>query len=116
MDFPKDNLILVLYILSAQWLHLLEGLGHYVISPWEIEKVLAMNNNIMNLGYTYSKRRLKNPPDIFYKLIHTGWIIVWIPSRLAWTLELLGRDQSLLCTTPPHGVHRNKQLVGPDRF
>ena len=32
-DFPKDNTILTHYMLSTWWLHLLNGLGHYIIQP-----------------------------------------------------------------------------------
>ena len=31
--FPKENLIIMHYMLIAWWLHLLEGLGHYEICP-----------------------------------------------------------------------------------
>ena len=34
-----------------------------------------MTNNIMTLIYTYVKRKINNPPEIFYKLTHTGQII-----------------------------------------
>ena len=50
----------------------------------------------MALGYTYYKRRLSNPPDIFCEISHTGRLIAWIPSRLSWTPPLQGRDISLL--------------------
>ena len=81
-DFSKDNLILVHYIISEWWLHLLEGLLHYVIHPGAIEQVLVITNNIITLGYTYTKIRLKNSPDIFCKIAHTGRLVAWIPSRL----------------------------------
>ena len=68
------------YMISAWWLHLLNGLGHYFIRLDTIEQVLVMTNNIMTLSHTYSKLRLKKPPDIFYKLTHTVRIILWIPS------------------------------------
>ena len=35
--FPKENLILAHYILSAWWLHLMEIMVHYVVQPGEIE-------------------------------------------------------------------------------
>ena len=94
--FPNYNLIIMQYILITWWLQLLDRLGHYVIRPWEIEQVPVMNNNIMTLVYTYAKLSINNPPDIFCKLAYTVRIIVWIPSWLAWTPELRGRDQSLL--------------------
>ena len=75
-------------ILSAWWLHFLDGLGYYVIRPGISEQVLVMTNNIMTLGYTYAKCRLKNIPDIFCKIAHIGRLIAWIPSRLAWTAAL----------------------------
>ena len=49
-SFPKENLILMHYMLSAWWLHLMYGLGHYVIHPGAIEQVLVMTKNIMTLG------------------------------------------------------------------
>ena len=52
--FPKKNLILPQYIISAWWFHLLYGLGNYFICPGAIEKVLVTTNNIMTLGYTYT--------------------------------------------------------------
>ena len=66
--FPKENLTLMHYILSAWWLQLLERLGKYVIQPGSFEHIMVMNNNIVNLGYTYVKHRLKNPPDILSKI------------------------------------------------
>ena len=35
-DFPKENLILTHYMLSAWWFHLLDGLGNNVIHPREV--------------------------------------------------------------------------------
>ena len=52
-------------MISALWLRLLDGLEHYVILPGAVANILLMTNNIMDLGYTYSKRRIKNPPDVF---------------------------------------------------
>ena len=66
-------------MLSVWWLYLLYGQGNYGISPGAIEKVMEATNNIMNLGYTYAKRRLKNPPDIIYKGTHIGRLITWTP-------------------------------------
>ena len=51
-------------MLSAWWLHLRDGLGHYVIHPGKIEKALVIANNIMTLGYTNAKYRIKNLPGI----------------------------------------------------
>ena len=31
--FPKDNIILTHYMLSAWWLHITDGLLHYIICP-----------------------------------------------------------------------------------
>ena len=100
-SFPEENLILTHYMLSALWLNLLDGLGHYVILPGAIGQVLATTNNIMTLGYTYAKQRLKKPPENFLKFWHIGRIIAWIPSRLAWNTSLRGRDRSLLRPSLP---------------
>ena len=88
MAFPKDNLIIAHYMLIAWWLHLLDGLRYCVIHPGAIEQVLVIANNIITLGYTYVKHRLKKPPDVFYKIAHTYRLLVWIPSRLAWNPKL----------------------------
>ena len=105
-DFPKENPILTHYMLSLWWLHLMIILGHYIIQPRSLEKVLATK---INLGYTYAKIRLKNTPEILFKLAHIVRITAWIPSRLAWTPDLQGRYWSLQCPAPPHGVCRNKK-------
>ena len=73
--FPKENPTHTHYMLSLWWLHLLYGLVNYVILPGAIGQVLLMTNNTMTLGYTYSKLRLKNLLDIFYKLAHNRRII-----------------------------------------
>ena len=78
--FPKENLIIVHYIISAWWLHLLEGLLHYVIHPGAIEQVLVITNNIITLGYTYTKIRLNISPDIFCKIAHNGRLVECILS------------------------------------
>ena len=78
-SFPNKNLILTHHMLSAWWLNLLEGLLHYVILLGSIEQVLVITNNITTLGYIYSNLRLKNPPDIVYKITHIGRIIAWTP-------------------------------------
>ena len=69
--FPKYNSILTHYLLSAWLLHLLDILGNYVIRPGAIEQVTVVTNHIMTFRYTYFKRSLNNPPDVFYKLTHT---------------------------------------------
>ena len=114
--FPIKNLILTHYMLSACWLNILDGLGHHVICPGSIEQVMVMNNNIMILGYTYAKLRLNNPPRFVKKLTHTGRIIAWIPSRLAWNPSLLGRDWSLKIPSPPHSIFQNEQPEGSNHF
>ena len=63
--------------------------------------MMEMTNKIITIGYTYAKRRLKEPLDIFCKFSHIGRIIAWIPSRLAWTPELQGRDRYLIWNIPP---------------
>ena len=64
--FPKDSLILKHYMLISWWLHLLGGLGNYVILPGKITQSLMMTNNVMALGYNYTKIRLKKPPNILF--------------------------------------------------
>ena len=63
--FPKYNLILTHYMISAWWLHPLDRLVQYVIILGAIEQVLLTTNNIMTIGYTYTKLRLKKPHYIF---------------------------------------------------
>ena len=93
---PKENLILTHYMLSAWWLYLLDRLGHYVIHPGAIAQIIMISNNIMTLGYTYAKRRLKKPLDIFCQIEHISRLMAWIPSILSWTPTLRGREQYLL--------------------
>ena len=81
-DLPKENLILMQYIHIALWLHLLDELVHYVIHPGAIAQILMITNNVMTVGYTNAKRRLKNPPNIFHQISHISRLIAWIPSRL----------------------------------
>ena len=57
-------------MLSAQWWHFLYGLGHYIIFLGAISNTIIIANNFMTLCYTYNKRRLKNPPDIFCQISH----------------------------------------------
>ena len=40
------------YMLSVWWLHLLYGLGHYIIHPGAVAQIMVSTNNIMTLGYT----------------------------------------------------------------
>ena len=83
-------------MLSAWWLHHMDGLGKYVILPGSIAHILMIPKNLMTLSYTYSKRRLKNPPNISCKIAHIGQLIAWLSSILSWTPAIRGRDRSLL--------------------
>ena len=49
--FKNKNLILTHYMIIIWWLHLMSGMGHYVIKK-----------KLMTFGYTYVKLRLKIPP------------------------------------------------------
>ena len=80
-------------MLNVWCLNYLDRLGNYVIHPGVVANILVMKSNIMTLRYTYAKRGIKNPSDFSQKNAHIRQIIVWIPSRLAWTPALLGRDQ-----------------------
>ena len=73
--FPEKNLVLMHCMLRSWCLHLMYGLGQYVIWSGVIEQVLVITNNIMNLGYTYAKRKINNTPEIIHKLTHIGWLI-----------------------------------------
>ena len=64
-DFPNYNPILIQYMISTCWLHLMDGLGHYIIRPGAVAHILNVTNNIMALGYAYVKHRIKKPPGIF---------------------------------------------------
>ena len=59
---PKKTPTLTHYILSAWRLHLLERLGYCVIRPGETKQVLVMINNIINLDYTYTKKKAQETP------------------------------------------------------
>ena len=110
--FHTDNLIFTHNILIAWWLHLLNILWHYAILPEAVEQIMVRTKIIMTLGYTYSKRRLKNPPDIFCEIAHIGWLFVWIPSRLAWNPALWWRYQYLLCSSLPKAFTGNNNQEG----
>ena len=86
--FPKENFILTHYMLSAWWLHLLDGLLHCVIRPGEVAQILVITNNTMTLGYIYAKYRLKKPPEIFCNIAHIRRLIARIPSKWVWNPEL----------------------------
>ena len=58
--FPIENITLTHYTLSTWWLHLLDGLGNYVIRLGAIEQVLVMTNNKITIGCNFYKCRLKN--------------------------------------------------------
>ena len=88
----EKNLILTHYMINTWWLQLLDGLRRYVIRPGSIKQVLLMTNNIMTLGYTSTKIRLNNTPDIVYRHTNISLIIAWTPSRLAWAPELRERE------------------------
>ena len=51
-DFPKQEFILVQYIIRVLWTHMLAGLGQYVIYPGAAEQVMVMTTSLMDLGYT----------------------------------------------------------------
>ena len=57
-------------MISTWWLHLLDVLGHYVILPGAVAHIVVITNNIMKLGYTYIKSRLKNFPEILRNCTH----------------------------------------------
>ena len=48
--FPEKNLIIMHYMISVWWFHLLDRLVHYLIRPGFIEQVLVITNSIINLG------------------------------------------------------------------
>ena len=87
-------------MINTWLLHILDELGYYVIFPVAIGQVLVTTNNTTTLGYTYDKHRLKNPPDVIYKLTHIVQIIIWDPSILAWDPALRGRVQPLQLPSP----------------
>ena len=70
-SFPKENLILTLYMINAWWLHLLDGLGHYFIHPGTVAQIMVMTNNITDLVYTYVKL-VSRIPLTFSSKLHTS--------------------------------------------
>ena len=66
-------------MLITWWLYLLERLGNCIFRPGAIVQISMMTNNIITLGYTYTKHRLKKPPDIFCQISHISRLIAWIP-------------------------------------
>ena len=115
-DFPKYNSILMHYMISTRWLHLVDGLGHYSICLGSVAYIMVMTNNIMTLGYTYAKRRLNNPPKNFCKIARISRLIAWAPSRLAWIQSLWGRDLYLLRYSLPKEFSRNNKQKSPNNF
>ena len=115
-DSPKENLILMHYMLSVWCLHLLDGLRHYVIRPGAISYILMMTNNIITSGYTYAKRRLKNPPVIFFQFAHISLLIAGKPSISSWNPDLQGRYQSLLHPSFPRAFTVTNNQDAPTIF
>ena len=114
--FPKKNLVLTHYMISALWLHLLSGLGHYDICPQDIEQVMVIFSNLITFGYTYYKRRIKSPPDTIYTLRHIGRIATQTSLRLTWDLALQGRDRPLNCMRPYMSFTRTNNQEGLTAF
>ena len=55
-----------------------------------------MTTSLLGIGYTYSKRRLKKPPEISGKIINlVGRISTWNTSRIYCTLTIQGRGHYL---------------------
>ena len=69
---PNQDLILKRYMLRVWWINILLGLGHYIIQTVAIEQVMLMANKLMNLGYAYTKIRLKTPLEYFPSPILDG--------------------------------------------
>ena len=90
--FPDQNIILMHYMLSVMWIHLISGLGNYFVRTGAIEEVLMMTINLMNLSYTNTRSSLNNPPYILFTLTYFGRIITRTHSS---SLDLLWRYQSL---------------------
>ena len=88
-------------MLITWWLHLMDGIGHYIIHLGSVAQILVTNNNVTTLGYTYAKCRLNNPPQNFCEIAHIDRLIAWIPSRISWISELQGKEQYLLRTSLP---------------
>ena len=87
-------------MISAWCLHLMDGLGRYVIWPGEIEQVLVMTNNLMTLGYNYAKCRINILTNIVYTLTNLVQIDTRNLSRLSWYLTLQGIYLSLNFLSP----------------
>ena len=49
-DYPKENIVLSHYMISAWWLHLMYGLEQCVIHPGTVAQIMVTTKNIMNLG------------------------------------------------------------------
>ena len=79
----------------------MEGLGHCVIRRGAVADILVMTNNIIILGYTYAKRRLKKPADFFCKIAHIGRLLSYIPSRLDCNMALQGRKNPFYISAYP---------------
>ena len=84
--FPKENLSITEYMITAWRIKKLDVLGHYIIRPIEMEKLLIMKTNLTTLDYIYTALRIKKPPDI-----------LGILRRLTHPLDSIGRHR-----TPSH--------------
>ena len=56
---------------------------------------MVMVISLVDLGYIYSRCRLKKPPNIITTLTHFGQITIYSASRIEWTLDLRGREKPL---------------------
>ena len=62
------------------------------------------------------KAQAQGPPEIFYEISHIGRLLAWIPSRLAWTPALRGRDLSLLHPILPKVFTGTNNQDSPETF
>ena len=66
-----------------------------MIQPGAAKHVMVMTTSLMDLGYTYSRHRLNNPPDITIAIINLVWISTWTTLSISYTIDLKGIYQYL---------------------
>ena len=66
-----------------------------MILPWAVYQLVVITNILLDLGYTYSRHRLNNPPDITIAIINLVWISTWTTLSISYTIDLKGIYQYL---------------------
>ena len=77
---------------------------------------MVMVISLVDLGYIYSRCRLKKPPNIITTLTHFGQITIYSASRIEWTLDLRGREKPLNRLSHATALIKMENQEGPTAF